>query len=297
MNYEQLRGVFGTPVNNISDNGFTVNYGGYNIKGEGVGTLPLVDLTFYAVFPTDPTNDIAQLGIALESKYGKIPTSYNKGYLSVLIDYKERESTDVGAIIGDVIVFLREQDARPCDIPVQAPVMAGAAGSAQNSGFAPYTAVPVGNAQNSGFAQYNSAPTVSSERFALGVLGALVGTALGMIVWIIISCLGYISVIGGACIAGGAMFGYLIAAGTMSKKGMAVSAIMLIAGVAAASYISMGISIMDALDVGFADAIGSVPIFLEYSEVKSAFISDLVIGYIFALIAAISMYVKYFERR
>lgn len=281
MNYEQLTGVFGTPVNNISDNGFTVNFGGYNIKGEKVGTLPLVDLTFYAVFPTDPTNDIAQLGITLESKYGKIPTSYNKGYLSVLIDYKDKDASLVRSIIDDVTAFLRGQGGQACGIPMNTGVSASS------------------NTGNS-FRRANSADRTTGsgriyENYALGILGALVGTALGMIVWIILSVIGIISIFGGMCIAGGAFLGYLIASGDMSKVGITVSTVMVIAAVAIAEYISMGFSVMSVLDVGFFDAMDILPLFLEDSEVLGAFIKDLVIGYVFALGAEALVYFKYFK--
>lgn len=142
--------------------------------------------------------------------------------------------------------------------------------------------------QNSPFPQSTTSSSVSNgqhEDYVKGILGAVAGTALGMVVWIILAQLGVISVFGAICIAGGALFGYMLAAKDISKVTLIVSIILLLIAVPAANYLSLTITVMNEFDLSFGLAWDSMSALMSMSEVKSAYIKDLVIGYIMSFLA------------
>ena len=83
----------------------------------------------------------------------------------------------------------------------------------------------------------------SPERYILGIIGALIGSALGMVVWCIFGALGYISWIGGLALAAGAFFGYLIGAKTIGKLGMMLIVIILAGSVYVGNRLSYSIDL------------------------------------------------------
>lgn len=83
----------------------------------------------------------------------------------------------------------------------------------------------------------------SSERYILGIIGALIGSALGMVVWCIFGALGYISWIGGLALAAGAFFGYMIGARTIGKLGMLLIVIILAGSVYVGNRLSYSIDL------------------------------------------------------
>lgn len=142
--------------------------------------------------------------------------------------------------------------------------------------------------QNSQIPQSTTSSTVSNgqhEDYVKGIIGSVVGTALGMVVWIILAQLGVISVFGAICIAGGALFGYMLAAKDISKVTLIVSIILLLIAVPAANYLSLTITVMNEFDFSFGLAWDSMSALMSMSEVKSAYIKDLVIGYIMSFLA------------
>lgn len=83
----------------------------------------------------------------------------------------------------------------------------------------------------------------SSERYILGIIGALIGSALGMVVWCIFGALGYISWLGGLALAAGAFFGYMIGARTIGKLGMMLIVIILAGSVYVGNRLSYSIDL------------------------------------------------------
>lgn len=83
----------------------------------------------------------------------------------------------------------------------------------------------------------------SPERYILGIIGALIGSALGMVVWCIFGALGYISWLGGLALAAGAFFGYMIGARTIGKLGMLLIVIILAGSVYVGNRLSYSIDL------------------------------------------------------
>jgi len=122
-----------------------------------------------------------------------------------------------------------------------------------------------------------------------GIVGALLGALIGAAVWILIYQLGYISALGGLVMVICSMKGYELLGGRLNKAGIAITCIISVLMLLFAEYICLSIEIYqvfheEALSFTFAEAFYSVPYFLNESEVMSAVIMDLVIG--FALMAA-----------
>lgn len=118
----------------------------------------------------------------------------------------------------------------------------------------------------------------SSERYILGIIGALIGSALGMVVWCIFGALGYISWIGGLALAAGAFFGYMIGARTIGKLGMLLIVIILAGSVYVGNRLSYSIDLYREFqdfkeeDAGFYDYFDMDPnagipeIFMNFDE-------------------------------
>ncbi len=88
--------------------------------------------------------------------------------------------------------------------------------------------------QQNAFAQNGAgafAPQASQENIPMGIVGALIGTALGLVVWCLIGMAGYISAIGGLALVAGAFFGYLLCAKDIGKTGMLIVGVLVVIAV------------------------------------------------------------------
>ena len=65
----------------------------------------------------------------------------------------------------------------------------------------------------------------------MGIIGGVVGTVLGIVVWCLIGMAGYISWIGGLALAAGAFFGYKLLGKGMDKLGMVICAVLVLIAV------------------------------------------------------------------
>ena len=65
----------------------------------------------------------------------------------------------------------------------------------------------------------------------MGIIGGIVGTVLGLIVWCLIGMAGYISWIGGLALAAGAFFGYKLLGKSMDKIGIVICAVFVLIAV------------------------------------------------------------------
>lgn len=83
----------------------------------------------------------------------------------------------------------------------------------------------------------------SKENVALGIVGAVIGTILGLVVWCIIGAMGFISWIGGLALVAGAFFGYILLAKDIGKSGMLIVALLVIASVYIGTRMTYAISL------------------------------------------------------
>lgn len=179
-------------------------------------------------------------------------------------------------------------------------------GYGQNNGFAQTN----NYAQNNNFGQNNTVGGLGSsglgnttvygqDNVVMGIIGALIGTALGVIVWILIAKLGYISWIGGFAIAAGAFYGYFLMGKGMSGSGIAVSVVLVIFAVWFATKMSWALELQKAFkeeldtDYSLGECWKNMSGWLKLTATTGSYIRDLVLGYVFTALGAFSVFKKF----
>ncbi|MBE5958772.1 MAG: hypothetical protein E7254_07925 [Lachnospiraceae bacterium] len=126
----------------------------------------------------------------------------------------------------------------------------------------------------------------------LGTIGAIVGSLVGVAIWIVIYRLGFIAAIAGVAIIASATKGYEILGGELDKKGVIISAVVALIMVFFANYISWCMSLYFDLkseyQISFIDIVKILPGIIKEAGVLGDFIKDLVIGYILTIIGGFS---------
>lgn len=140
------------------------------------------------------------------------------------------------------------------------------------------------------------------EKVFAGILGALLFSLAGGIVWFLLYQVGFLAAISGIVGVFCAIKGYGIFGKRESVKGVIISTVMAFIVIVIAWYLCIGYDIYSAYQewfaagdidftVSFFDAIGEVPLFFEDSELATAYLKDLGIGLLFCVIGAFG-YVK-----
>lgn len=142
-----------------------------------------------------------------------------------------------------------------------------------------------------------NAPEPKPINVPLGILGALIGSLIGVIAWLVIYNLGFIAGITGFIMAVCCFKGYEMLGGRIDRQGLWIALIIAVVMLAVAEMLSLGLEIMsvynDYYDMGLTifDAMQAVPYFLGDSDILWAVIKDLAFGYIFMAAASFS-YIK-----
>lgn len=130
----------------------------------------------------------------------------------------------------------------------------------------------------------------------LGITGAILGAAIGGVLWVLVGQLGYIVGIVGFIIAALAFKGYELLGGKLTKVGIVISVIAVLLTVYFAHNIGLALDIKSAfadyynMDYSFSTCYNLIPDFLrEDVDVKANYIRDLIVGYIFVAAASFSM--------
>lgn len=258
------------------ENCLTAVYSGYNIKCNRVATLPVMDIEFYCSVKENNKIDFEKFTAYLENTYGKIPVTFKNDKFGILIgDLSNKSAEQLGQLMNDVVVFLNQHAAEPIKIPEESAKIP----SANNESIKQDTLS-------------SKAVAYKPENYFLGTVGAILGTCIGMVVWILVAQLGYISVLGGLAISAGALLGYMLFAQDFSKAGVIISGVVFLIGVAVACWLSTVIIIMRSADVDFVSAAQSWSTFMSIKEFRISFVKDLALGYVFAIAGAISLYFK-----
>lgn len=138
--------------------------------------------------------------------------------------------------------------------------------------------------------------TTPKSNLPMGILGAIIGAALGSAIWIIIGKTGFIAGIAGFVMVVFSMKGYSILAGSIDRKGQIVSICIAMLMIFAANYTSYALGIYEANDArnlsGLIDAYRKLPGLLTAANLWGSFAFDLIVGYALSILSCFRL-IKY----
>ena len=92
------------------------------------------------------------------------------------------------------------------------------------------------------------------ENVVAGIVGAVLGSLVGVLCTVVIGQLGYMASISGLIMAVGALKGYELLGGTLSKKGAVISSVLILVMTYLAHRLTWAITIASSLEIGFFDS-------------------------------------------
>lgn len=133
-----------------------------------------------------------------------------------------------------------------------------------------------------------------STNLVAGIVGAVFGALIGVAVWLLIYRIGFIAGITGLIMVVFSMKGFELLGGRLNKQGVVISLILCAFMIFVAEYLSLGMEVYiqygSYFDITVMDAVRSVPAILTDpiagGEIVLAMIEDLVLGYVFMIVAA-----------
>lgn len=126
------------------------------------------------------------------------------------------------------------------------------------------------------------------ENVAAGVVGAFLGSLIGVACTVIIGQMGYVASISGLVMAVCALKGYEMLGGTLSKKGAVISSVLILLMTFFAHRLTWAIAIASELEWGVLESYRSISHLLERGMLEStAYWGDLAMLYLFTLLGAV----------
>ena len=148
-----------------------------------------------------------------------------------------------------------------------------------------------------------AAPPAKPENVLTGIVGALIGAALGAGSIILLAQLGYIAAISGLILAVCTLKGYELLGGKLSTKGIIISLVLIAIVPYLADRLSLAILLVNEFEtygipVTLGEAFQSIPDLLELdTELKSEYIGNLVKLYLFVALGAGSTIYSAFKKK
>ena len=126
------------------------------------------------------------------------------------------------------------------------------------------------------------------ENIVAGVVGAFLGTLLGVVCTVVIGQLGYVASVSGLVMAVGALKGYELLGGRLSKKGAVISSALILVMTYLAHRLSLAISLTSEMGMGVFRCFQAIPPLLRTGVLDGpAYWGDLVMLYLFTLLGAV----------
>ncbi len=126
------------------------------------------------------------------------------------------------------------------------------------------------------------------ENVAAGIVGAFLGALLGVVCTIFIGQMGYIASISGLVMAVGALKGYELLGGALSKKGAVISSVLILGMTYLAHQLSTAFSINSELGLGLVRSFESISPMLQTGLLDGkVYWGNLVMLYLFTLLGAV----------
>lgn len=127
-----------------------------------------------------------------------------------------------------------------------------------------------------------------SENVIGGIVGALLGSLVGVACIILVSQLGYVAALSGIVMAVCTLKGYELLGGKLSKKGIAISAILMLVMAYVGDRADWAIVVARELEADFITAFQSIPVLLEQQIIdESSYWGNVVLLYFFLLVGAV----------
>ncbi len=127
-----------------------------------------------------------------------------------------------------------------------------------------------------------------SENLVGGIVGALLGTLLGVVSIIIFSQLGYVAALSGVIMAICTLKGYELLGGKLTKRGIAISVVLMLLMTFVGDQLDWAILITRELEVDFATAFQIFPELVDRGLIEtSMYVGNLVMQYLFVALGAI----------
>ncbi|MDE5737964.1 MAG: hypothetical protein K2H93_06340 [Oscillospiraceae bacterium] len=126
-----------------------------------------------------------------------------------------------------------------------------------------------------------------------GILGAVIGSIPGILLWILLGYIGFTASIVGFVIAFGILFGYNLLCSDIDKTGMIICIIVLLIAIYIGEHMTWSIVVYKSLkeyseEITLGDCIKNLSSILKLIEMKGDFIFSVVKGYLFGLLGAFS---------
>lgn len=145
------------------------------------------------------------------------------------------------------------------------------------------------------------APVQKKENIFTGIVGALIGAALGAGAIILLSQLGYVASISGFILAVCTLKGYELLGGRLSTKGIIISILLMLVTPYLADRLDWAIVIMNAYadeGVTLGQAFAAVPEFIKIEAIDdSKYITNLLMVYGFTALGAFSTIGSLFKKK
>lgn len=126
------------------------------------------------------------------------------------------------------------------------------------------------------------------ENLAAGIVGALLGSLLGAACIVFIGQLGYVAALSGLVMAVCALKGYEKFGGVLSKKGIVICCVIILAMTYFGNKMDWALSASQVLDMGFMECYRSISLFIEEEVIEaSAYWGNLAMLYVFTLVGAV----------
>lgn len=126
------------------------------------------------------------------------------------------------------------------------------------------------------------------ENIAGGIVGAFLGSLLGVLCTVVIGQLGYVASVSGLVMAVGALKGYELLGGSLSKKGAAISSVLVLVMTWFAHRLSWSVALASALETDVFQCFRLIPTLLDAGWLESSdYWRDLAMLYLFTLLGAV----------
>jgi len=130
--------------------------------------------------------------------------------------------------------------------------------------------------------------TSENDNILLGVIGAILGSIPGLLVWLLLSKLGVIAAISGIILISGTLLGYKLFAKQISTFGFIFCIVLVLFMVYFATKLSWCIEIYSECKdfLTFKECFSEFSLLLKSADCTGSFIKDILMGYLITAISA-----------